>query len=109
MDPEAVNVDDDPEAVVAADPATYVNPSTPPFLILHGSDDRIISPVQTALLHRALLKTGVSSTRYLVTGAGHGDLAVKGGEEKFWTTASMVKIMTDFLAESFTAGRGKDS
>ena len=103
--PEAVNIDDDPEAVVAADPATHVNPSTPPFLIFHGSDDRMISPVQTALLHRALLRAGVSSTRYLVTGAGHGDLAVKGGEEKFWTTASMMKIMTDFLAQSFTADR----
>ena len=84
--PEAVNLDDDPEVVTAADPATHVNATTPPFLIFHGSDDRIISPVQTALLHRALLKAGASSTRYLVTGAGHGDLAVKGGEEKFWTT-----------------------
>ncbi|KRE22452.1 alpha/beta hydrolase [Agromyces sp. Soil535] len=101
--PQAVSIDDDPVAVTAADPATYVNSSIPPFLILHGSDDRIISPVQTALLHRALLRAGVSSTRYLVTGAGHGDLAVKGGEERFWTTASMMKIMTDFLALSFSA------
>ncbi len=101
--PQAVSLDDDPEAVTAADPATYVNASTPPFLIFHGSDDRIISPVQTALLHRALLRSGASSTRYLVTGAGHGDLAVKGGEEKFWTTASMLRIMTDFLDERLSA------
>ena len=99
----AVHIGDDPEAVSAADPATHVNPSTPPFLLFHGSDDRIISPVQTALLHRALLGAGVRSTRYLVTGAGHGDIAVKGGEERFWTTASMLTLITDFLAESLTA------
>lgn len=103
--PRAVNVDDDAGVVTAADPATHVNATTPPFLIFHGSDDRIISPVQTALLHRALLRVGASSTRYLVTGAGHGDLAVKGGEEKFWTTESMVKILTEFLAQSFTSDR----
>ena len=83
-----------------------MNATAPPFLIFHGSDDRIISPAQTALLHRALLRAGASSTRYLVTGAGHGDLAVKGGEERFWTTKSMTQIMTDFLARSFS---GDDS
>ncbi len=96
--PHAVSLDDDPAAVTAADPTTYVSASTPPFLIFHGSDDRIISPVQTELLHRALVRAGADSVRYLVTGAGHGDIAVKGGEEKYWTTASMLTLMTDFLA-----------
>ena len=56
--PQAVSLDDDPAAVTAADPTTYVSSSTPPFLIFHGSDDRIISPVQTALMHQALLYAG---------------------------------------------------
>ncbi|MFB6612523.1 prolyl oligopeptidase family serine peptidase [Agromyces sp. NPDC056379] len=95
--PRAVRITDDPAAVDAANPITYVTAASPPFLIFHGSDDRIISPVQTALLHRALRKAGADSTRYLVTGAGHGDLAVKGGEERFWTTEQMLRFMTEFL------------
>ena len=101
--PRAVTIDDYPAAVVAADPASYATSEAPPFLIFHGSDDRIISPVQTALLHRALRQAGADSTRYLVTGAGHGDLAVKGGEERFWTTDSMLRLMTEFLERAFAS------
>ena len=88
---------DDPDAVREADPASHATADAPPFLIFHGSDDRIISPVQTAHLHRALLAAGARSTRYLINGAGHGDLAVKGGEEKLWTTEPMLRLATDFL------------
>jgi acetyl esterase/lipase len=95
--PGAKFIDDDPVALKAADPATYVSATSPPFLFFHGSDDRLISPVQTAALHQALRKVGADSTRYVVLGAGHGDIAVKGGEEKFWTTVPMMRIITDFL------------
>ena len=72
----------------------------PPFLHFHGSDDRIISPVQTQHLHAALRAAGADTTRYLVTGAGHGDIAVKSGEEKLWTTEPMLVISTEFLARA---------
>ena len=100
--PNAVRVADDPAALNAANPIAYVSAATPPFLIFHGSDDRIISPVQTALLHRALRAAGADSTRYLVTGAGHGELAVKSGEERYWTTERMLQIITDFLDRTLT-------
>ncbi|MDQ1550767.1 MAG: hypothetical protein QOD50_189 [Actinomycetota bacterium] len=101
--PNAKFIDDDPAALNVADPATYAAAGTPPFLLFHGSDDRLISPVQTAALHRVLRAAGADSTRYVVLGAGHGDIAVKGGEEKFWTTAPMMRIITDFLDR--TVGR----
>jgi dipeptidyl aminopeptidase/acylaminoacyl peptidase len=85
------------EAVLDADPASYATAAAPPFLLFHGSDDRIVSPVQTAHLHSALRAAGADSTRYLVRGAGHGEIAVTSGEEKFWTTEPMLKIATDFL------------
>jgi acetyl esterase/lipase len=94
------SLEDDADAVRAADPATHADAGAPPFLIFHGSDDRIISPVQTAHLHQALRAAGADSTRYLIAGAGHGDLAVKGGEEKFWTTEPMLRYATDFLARA---------
>jgi acetyl esterase/lipase len=80
-----------------ADPATYAAKTSPPFVIFHGSDDRIVSPVQTAHLHAALRNAGADSTRYLVRDAGHGEIAVKSGEERFWTTEPMLRIATDFL------------
>jgi acetyl esterase/lipase len=88
---------DAPDAVRDADPATYATKSAPPFLLFHGSDDRIVSPVQTAHLHAALRAAGADSTRYLVRGAGHGEIAVVSGEERFWTTEPMLRIATDFL------------
>jgi acetyl esterase/lipase len=95
--PQAQLVSDDPAALKAADPVTYVSSAAPPFLLFHGSDDRLVSPVQTALLHHALRASGADSTRYLVRGAGHGDIATEKGEEKFWTTVPMMNILVDFL------------
>ena len=95
--PRARLIDDDEAALRAADPVSYASADAPSFLLFHGSDDRLVSPVQTALLHRALLAAGADSTRYVVLGAGHGDIAVKGGEEKYWTTVPMMRIITDFL------------
>ena len=88
---------DDPAGLAAADPTSHLGPHVPPFLLFHGTDDRIISPVQTAHLHRALRAAGASSERYLIEGAGHGDLAVKGGEERLWTTRAVMQLMIDFL------------
>ncbi|HEV7743096.1 MAG TPA: alpha/beta hydrolase [Pseudolysinimonas sp.] len=95
-------LEDDPEAVRAADPASRASAAAPPFVIFHGSADRIISPVQTAHLHDRLRAAGADSTRYLITGAGHGDIAVKGGEEKFWTTEPMLGLATRFLDRVLT-------
>jgi hypothetical protein len=42
-----LSVQDDPTAMPAANPATYVTPSSPPFVLLHGSADQLASPSQT--------------------------------------------------------------
>jgi acetyl esterase/lipase len=63
---------DSPVAAGPANPASYISRSTPPFLILHGDDDRLVSPSQTATLHRALQAAGIDSTRYVLHGANHG-------------------------------------
>jgi acetyl esterase/lipase len=102
--PGADAIDQDPEALRAADPVSHVSANAPAFLFFHGDDDRLISPVQTAVLHQALRSTGADSTRYLVTGAGHGDIAVKGGEEKFWTTVPMMQLLVDFLNRTLKSG-----
>ncbi len=58
-----------------ANPITYVDADDPPFLIIHGSQDRTVPPNQSRLLHEALKKAGVSSQLHIIEGAGHGGRA----------------------------------
>jgi acetyl esterase/lipase len=93
---------DDPQAVAAADPAGYVTAATPPFLLFHGSADNIISPSQTLLLHSSLLAHEVESTRYVLRGAGHGDLAAMLGDPAAalpWSTKQFLGYISDFLGK----------
>jgi acetyl esterase/lipase len=87
------------KAATAANPLTYIEATAPPFLILHGSQDRLVSPSQTLLLHNALAAAGVRSTRYVLEGAGHGDLAFMGDFEAGlpWSTRQTMGIIVDFL------------
>ncbi|MEJ6951770.1 alpha/beta hydrolase fold domain-containing protein [Natronospora cellulosivora (SeqCode)] len=62
----------DKEKVEAANPISYISSQTPPFLLMHGSNDSLVSPSQTEILHQALIEKGVDSTRYIVEGAEHG-------------------------------------
>ena len=62
---------DKPEVVAQANPINYVDENDPPFLLFHGTQDMIVSPSQTLLLHNALREKGVSSTRYVLEGVGH--------------------------------------
>ena len=80
-----------------ANPADLAHPAAPPFLLLHGDDDRIITPAQTELLHQALLAAGADSTRYLLTGAGHGQLSLTGRQAQQWTSTQVMTIIKDFL------------
>ena len=93
---------DDPEAVAAADPTTYVTAQTPAFLHFHGSGDVFISPSQSLLLHTALLEHGVESTRYVLSGANHGDIVVMLGDPEAalpWSTEELLGYITEFLGK----------
>jgi acetyl esterase/lipase len=88
-----------------ANPMTYVGATAPPFLILHGNRDRLISPSQTLMLHNALLAAGARSTRYVLDGADHGDLAFMGNEESGlpWSAQQTMGIIVDFLKRTLSA------
>ena len=79
---------DDHETIRKSNVMIYVDGNEPEFLLMQ-SDDVIVSPSQTVLLHNAFLETGVEATRYSLTNAGHAS----GGfdsEEAF-------TVMTDFI------------
>jgi acetyl esterase/lipase len=85
---------DYPDEMRQADPAGRVTADTPPFLILHGDDDRIITPSQTARLHQALLQSGVDSTRYVLKGGGHGELS---DHPAMWNSTELMDRVVEFL------------
>lgn len=82
---------------VDANPADLVHPAASPFLLLHGDDDRIVAPDQTGLLHRALVGAGADSTRYVLAGAGHGQLSLTRRQAEQWTSVQVLTTIKNFL------------
>ena len=93
------SLSDHPDEVARADPATYADASAPPFLLLHGSADLLISPSQTLLLHNALQAQGADSTRYVVADANHGNMTFLGDPDAGlpWTTTNVTGCVLAFL------------
>jgi acetyl esterase/lipase len=84
-----------------ANPLTHITPDSPPFLLMHGSADTLMSPSQTLILHNALVAAGVDSTRYIVDGAGHGDVLFSGPEAGLpWTTEETMGIVVGFFTRT---------
>ena len=61
-----------PQQAALANPIRYVRRDAPPFLIMHGSEDRLVPPQQSRMLHAALRKVGAPADLVIVDGAGHG-------------------------------------
>lgn len=55
-----------------ADPATYVNKNTPPFLIFHGDADPLVPHCQSEHLQEKLEAAGAESTLHIIEGGKHG-------------------------------------
>lgn len=68
------SIGSNPEKALQASPMGHLEGSKPPFLILHGSADTLVSPKQSVQLYEALKSKGEKVEYILVDGAGHGDL-----------------------------------
>lgn len=75
-----------------ANPITYVSPTDPPFLHMHGENDQAVPYNQSELLHAALQKAGVSSTLHKVAKGDHG---FRGATE---SPESLFDRVADFFA-----------
>jgi acetyl esterase/lipase len=62
-----------PEKAINASPIGRIKGRTPPFLIMHGSKDTLVSPNQSKTLYKALLESGNKADYLLIEGAEHGD------------------------------------
>lgn len=78
-----------PDRARRASPVTYATADDPPFLIMHGTNDCLVPPLQSRDLQEALNRVGVETTLKFIEGAGHG------GDE--FETAENQKLVNDFL------------
>ena len=60
-----------PDLAKAASPVTYVDKNDPPFLIIHGERDELVSPNQSRLLSAWLNVSGVQNELFIVKDALH--------------------------------------
>jgi acetyl esterase/lipase len=60
-----------PDLAKAASPVTYVDKNDPPFLIIHGEKDDLVSPRQSRLLSSWLNAVGVQNELIMVKDAPH--------------------------------------
>lgn len=68
------SVNADPQKARAASPIGHVDGTEPPFLLMHGSGDKVVSPLQSKKMFEALQNKKVEAEYVLVRGAEHGDL-----------------------------------
>ena len=62
-----------PEKSLNASPIGHLSGHLPPFLIMHGSKDSLVSPEQSATFYKALKNSGNQADYVLIEGAEHGD------------------------------------
>ena len=76
---------------MAASPRGHGDGTEPPVFLWHGTDDKLVSPMQSARMFEALKKAGVDVRYRLVEGAGHGDLV--------WYQEPLISEVTAWFAE----------
>lgn len=83
-----------PELDSAANPLTYVNSTSTPFLIFHGTEDVVVPIKDSEKLYDALVENNVPAELYEVEGASHMDVR--------FLQPQVFKIVMDFLDKYLT-------
>ncbi|MEZ9814923.1 alpha/beta hydrolase fold domain-containing protein [Vibrio lentus] len=89
-----VDVVENPELAQKANPINYINNDSdnPPFLIFHGSKDRLVPFGQSVMLFNALKNAGKDAELYQIKGADHG-------QAPFWAP-QVLDIVERFIRNS---------
>lgn len=64
----------DPKKALEASSLGHIKTNMPPFLIMHGSEDKLVSPAQSEQLYQALSEKGNQVEYVVLDGADHADL-----------------------------------
>jgi acetyl esterase/lipase len=84
-------VQENKEKAARASPATYVAKGNPPFLIMHGDEDKLVPVAQSEEFADALKKVGGEVTLRIYHGAGHGGPA--------FTKPESLKLVEEFFVK----------
>ena len=78
--------DPDPELVKLYSNELQVKDDTPPTILFHADDDKVVPPENSILMYRALHSKGISSELHIVSEGGHGfGLSTKNEHIGSWT------------------------
>ncbi len=83
------------DIVKLASPVTWVSSDDPPFLILHGENDKLVPLSQSKILYDRLVAAGVPATLTIVKNAGHGFAPAGGTIDPSRT--EITNIVADFF------------
>jgi acetyl esterase/lipase len=88
-----------PEQRAIGSPVTYASPDDPPFLIIHGDKDPVVSVEQGQAMYDALVKAGAPAKLVIVENGLH-DLTASDAAPTSPTRAEVDQMLLDFLAET---------
>ena len=91
-------IQDNPDKVRRVNPITYVTKNAPPFLIVHGTLDRLVPFNQSQLLVAALEAAGASVKFHPVEGGGHGQYFGSGGGSGLYADPEVAPMVKAFFA-----------
>jgi acetyl esterase/lipase len=89
--------DHDSEIARLASPVNYVSNDDPPFLILHGEEDKLVPLSQSQILYDKLNEAGVQAELVVVKNAAHG-FAPAGGQP-IPSRPELTEMLADFFDE----------
>lgn len=78
-----------PEKALDASPIGHVDGTEPPFLLMHGAEDPLVSPVQSKQMYEALKQKNVDAQYILMKNAKHGDIS--------WYQPNVINAVVDFF------------
>lgn len=84
-----LGLEDSDAQAARASAVNHVSADTPPFMILHGSEDPVVPLAQSQLLYDVLQEKGVKAELLILEGATHGD-------DRFYQDEMVARIL-DFL------------
>lgn len=91
-------IQDNPDKVKRVNPITYVDRNAPPFLIVHGTLDRLVPFNQSELLVAALMAAGASVQFHPVESGGHGQYFGADGGRGLYTDPEVGPMVKTFFA-----------
>jgi acetyl esterase/lipase len=86
--------------VRAASPTTYIDPADPPFLLIHGENDSVVSTEQSRIMESRLQSAGVGAELLVIAGVDHsfiGATPERTREASLWALQTSVDFMHKVL------------